>query len=246
MKYFLDTVDTIPEGLGFSHFDGIHLMWLAVLVIAVIANSILFGKLSPKGQEKWQKIVALLIVLDEAWKILWLIIGGNYSAGYLPLHLCSINIFLIVLHCFKPSATLDNFLYTVCIPGALAAALFPTWTELPVANFMHLHSSTVHILLVLYPAVLAINKKLQISWKVIPKCMGMLVAMAVLIYFVNLLLDTNFMFLMRAEKGNPLYWFDQNWGSHLWGFPVLISAILLVMYGPLELVRKLAKSKTKV
>lgn len=244
MTYFIETSDTIPAGLGFSLFGGIHCMWLAILVIAVIANSILYRKLSPKGQDRWQKIVALLIVLDEMWKVVWLIIGGNYSVSYLPLHLCSINIFLILLHCFKPSKTLDNFLYTVCIPGALAAALFPTWTKLPVANFMHLHSSTVHILLVLYPAVLAINGKLQISWKTIPKCLGLLAAMAVPIYFINVWLDTNFMFLMRADKGNPLYWFGQNWGSHLWGFPVLITAIMLVMYGPLELIRHLRKPKT--
>ena len=179
MTYFIETSDTIPAGLGFSLFGGIHCMWLAILVITVIANSILYRKLSPKGQDRWQKIVAFLIFLDEMWKVMWLIIGGNYSVSYLPLHLCSINIFLILLHCFKPSKTLDNFLYTVCIPGALAAALFPTWTKLPVANFMHLHSSTVHILLVLYPAVLAINGKLKISWKAIPRCLGLLVLMAI-------------------------------------------------------------------
>lgn len=244
MTYFIETSDTIPAGLGFSLFGGIHCMWLAILVITVIANSILYRKLSPKGQDRWQKIVAFLIVLDEMWKVMWLIIGGNYSVSYLPLHLCSINIFLILLHCFKPSKTLDNFLYTVCIPGALSAALFPTWTKLPVANFMHLHSSTVHILLVLYPAVLAINGKLKISWKAIPRCLGLLVLMAIPIYFLNLWLDTNFMFLMYAKSGNPLYWFGQNWGSHLWGFPVLITAIMLVMYGPLELIRHLRKPKT--
>lgn len=243
MKYFLDTVDTIPDGIGFSLFSGVHFMWLMILLAVVAANSILFHKLSEKGQDRWRKIVALLIVLDEIFKDVGLIIGGNYSVGYLPLHLCSINIFMIVLHCFKPSKTLDNFLYMVCIPGALAAALFPTWTKLPVANFMHLHSSTVHILLILYPAVLAINGKLKISWKMIPKCLAILALMAIPIYFVNLWLDTNFMFLMEADKGNPLYWFGENWGSHLWGFPVLITAIVLVMYGPLELVRKGIKAK---
>ncbi len=246
MEHFWDTVDTIPEGLGFSHFDGVHIMWLVILAVTVIINSIFFRRLSEKGQDRWKKIVALLIVLDEIYKDIGLHIGGNYSVGYLPLHLCSINIFLIALHCFRPSKTLDNFLYTVCIPGALAAALFPTWTKLPVDNFMHLHSSTVHILLILYPAVLAINGKLQISWKKIPHCLGILVVLAIPIYFVNLWLDTNFMFLMEADKGNPLYWFGQNWGNHLWGFPVLISAVLLVMYGPLELIRKLKKEKTAV
>ena len=45
---------------------------------------------------------------------------------------------------------------------------------------------------------------------------------------VNLLLDTNYMFLMYADPGNPLYLFEQMWGNHLYGFPILITAVLIV------------------
>ena len=241
MEYFMHTTETIPSGLGFSHFDVTHLAWLGIFVIAVAANILLFRKLDDRGKKIWQRIVAYLIVLDELFKMAMLIIGGRYTPSYLPLHLCSINIFTILIHCYRPSKLLDNFIYTICIPGALAALLFPTWTKLPVGNFMHLHSSTIHILLAMYPLVLALCGRLQLSWKMIPKCLGVLLLMAIPIYGVNLLLDTNFMFLMEADKGNPLYWFGQNWGSHLLGFPVLITAVLIVMYVPMEMYRKLKK-----
>ena len=55
---------------------------------------------------------------------------------------------------------------------------------------------------------------------------------------VNLLLDTNYMFLMYADPGNPLYLFEQMWGNHLYGFPVLITAVLVVMYTPIVLLQK--------
>ena len=241
MEYFMHTTETIPAGVGFAHFDGMHLTWLAVFALVVLVNCLLFKKLSAKGKLCWQKVVAYLIVLDEVFKVVMLFAGGRYRAGYLPLHLCSINIFMILLHCYRPSKLLDNFIYTICIPGAIAALLFPSWTSLPVGNFMHLHSFTVHILLAIYPIVLAVNGKLSITWKMIPKCMGLLVLIAIVIYGINLLLDTNFMFLMEADSGNPLYWFGENWGNHLLGFPVLISAVLIVMYVPLELYRKLKK-----
>ena len=67
--------------------------------------------------------------------------------------------------------------------------------------------------------------------------------MAIPIYEINVLLDTNFMFLMSADAGNPLYIFEQLWGNHLYGFPALIIVILLVMYGPLTLIRKLKEKK---
>lgn len=66
-------------------------------------------------------------------------------------------------------------------------------------------------------------------------------ALACVALGLNLLLDTNFMFLMDASKGNPLYWFEKNWGNHLLGFPVLITAVILVMYGPVEAGRKIRK-----
>jgi len=47
--------------------------------------------------------------------------------------------------------------------------------------------------------------------------------------------------LMSADPGNPLYLFEQMWGNHLLGFPVIIAGVLLVMYGPLELIRKIKK-----
>jgi uncharacterized membrane protein YwaF len=137
---------------------------------------------------------------------------------------------------------LSNFLYTVCIPGAMAALLLPSWTDLPVLNFMHLHSSIIHIQLVMYPMVLAINVVLKPSAKGIPKCLGLLVLLGGVALVANLLLDTNFMFLMEAEPGNPLYIFGQIFGSHLVGFPILISAVLLVMYVPMEMYRR-AKAK---
>lgn len=240
-RHFMETSDTITEGLGFSHFDGTHIGWLCIFVITVILNCLLYKKLSVRGRDKWRKIVAILLMGDELFKMVILFIGRNYEWDYLPLHLCSINIFIIAYHAWRPGKLLDNFLYTICIPGTLAALLFPTWTKLPVINAMHLHSSTVHILLALYPITLVACGDIKPSIKMLPKCLGLLVLMAIPIYGINLLLDTNFMFLMSASKGNPLYLFKQMWGNHLYGFPVIITGVLIVMYLPLELYRKLKR-----
>lgn len=246
MCYFLDTVDTVPEGVGFPFYGTIHILWLVAFVVLVALNCFWYAKMTEPSKKNWKKVVALLLVADEIFKVSMLVIGGNYTASYLPLHLCSINIFLIAVHAWKPSETLNSFLYTICIPGALAALLFPSWSKLPVMNFMHIHSFTVHILLALYPLVLTICGEIKPRLKHVAKCMLLLIAIAAVIYGVNLLLDTNFMFLMSAEKDNPLYIFEQLWGSHLLGFPVIIAGILIVMYLPFEIIRIIRKSKTLV
>ena len=245
MEYFLDTVDTIPDGVGFFHYDGLHIIWLAIFAIATVLCCLWYRKAAPDKRVIWNKAVAILIVLDEIFKMAMLTIGGRYTLGYLPLHLCSINIFIIAIHAWKPNKTIGSFLYTVCIPGALAALLFPTWSKLPLGNFMHIHSFTVHALLAMYPIVLAVNGQIEVRIKHVPKCLLMLLCMAVPIFIFNLIFDTNFMFLMEAEAGNPLYLFEQMWGNHLYGFPIIIAAIIVVMYVPVELIRKVKTRKSK-
>ena len=238
MHDFLQTVETIEPGRGFSLFGKLHLLWLAAFVLITVLCCLWYRKLSREGRKRWRRWVAALLLADEVFKMIVLFAGGNYLWTYLPLHLCSINIFLVAWHAVKPSKLLGLFLYTVCIPGALAALLFPSWASLPLSSGIHIHSFTVHILLALYPIVLTAAGEIRPDVKQMPRCMLLLVCMAIPIYGLNLLLDTNFMFLMYAEPGNPLYIFEQLWGSHLLGFPVIIAGVLLVMYLPWELLRR--------
>ena len=238
MPYFFNTMETIPAGLGFSHFGGIHIVWLLLFAGIAAGCCFWYGRMSAPGRRRWRFSVMALIIADELFKFAILLLGGNFSWTYLPLHLCSINVFFIVIHACKPTNSLGNFLYAVCLPGALAALLFPAWNTLPVANAMHIHSFTAHILLALYPLVLTLTGEIRPELKKLPACLGLLALLALAVYVVNLLLDTNFMFLMYADTDNPLYFFEKLWGNHLWGFPVIITAVWFVMYLPIVLENK--------
>lgn len=244
MEYFFETVETAPKGIGFQHFDTCHLTWLLSFVILTVVCSLLYKKLNEHGRRIMRYVLAALTVADEIFKIAGLVAFDNYTAKYLPLQLCSINIILIAIHAIKPSKTLSSFLYTVGIPAAVVALIFPTWTELPAANFMHIHSFTVHILLALYPIVLTANGDIKPEVKDIPKCLALLAAFAVLAIGVNALLDTNFMFFAGVSRGNPLYWFKKAFGNHYVGYPILVTAVIFLMYAPLTLYRTL-KNKMK-
>ena len=239
MKHdFLQTVETILPGRGFPLFGTIHLAWLGAFALITAVSCFYYRKLSPIGRMRWKRSVAALLIVDEVFKFTVLLVGGNLSWFYLPLHLCSINIFLILWHAIRPNRHLGSFLYTVCIPGALAALLFPAWDALPITSAMHIHSFTAHILLALYPIVLTAAGEIRPTLRQLPSCLGMLAVLAALVYGINQRLGTNFMFLMYAEVGNPLAWFYTHWGSHLWGFPVFAAGVIAVMYLPVILCRK--------
>lgn len=240
---FLDTVETIKEGLGFKLFGTVHLSWLAAFVILAVAVSIIYRKLSPKARNIMRIAVASLILLDEVWKWVFLFIGGRYEHSYLPLHLCSINVFLVAFHIFKKSKLVENFLYAICIPAAIIALLTPSWTELPPANFMHIHSFTIHILLGLYPIMLVLGGDIKPHIKMAPKCLLLLLCMGVVVLGVNFLCGTNFMFLMRTDDISFLVLFENIFGAHQWAFPILLPIVLAIMYLPIVIINKIKPAK---
>lgn len=239
MKYFLHTTETIPEGVGFTHYDTTHLLWLLGFVIFALISCIVYIKSDEVKRSKIRQIFAFLLIADEFFKVIMLVIGGNYLPSYLPLHLCSINIILIAIHAFKPSKMLDNFLYFIGIPAAAMALLFPSWEALPLGNFMHIHSFSVHILLITYPIMCLSGGDILPKAKNFLQCLLFLLILAVPIYIFNIFFDTNFMFLMYADPGNPLYWFGENWGYHLLGIPPLMAIIFAVMFIPVLAIRKI-------
>lgn len=232
MKYLLATTGTIEKGVGFDMFGPCHLIWLAGFAVFTVICCLVYRRLGEKAR-RWTRIVmAGAIVADELLKMAVLFIGGNFTKNYLPLHLCSINLFLIAWHAFRPSKTLDNYLYVACVPGALAALLFPSWTALPPTSLMHIHSFTFHILLACYPLMLLVAGDIRPDLRTLPKVILLLGCLAGIAAITNAILGTNYMYLSYASKSNPLYWFEKNMGDHLWGFAVILPLLVLGMYAP--------------
>ncbi len=244
MQYFFEIVETIEEGKGFTHFDTAHLLWLSAFVIFTVVALLVYKRLPDTKRTKFRRIIAGLIVAEEIIKIIFLSSRGFYSRHYLPLHLCSINIFMIVWHSVKSNKALDNYLYAIGIPAAMMGLLFPAWTELPAWNFMSIHSFTVHILLAAYPIIVTLGGDIKPDVKCLPKALLILLGLALPVYGINLLLHTNFMFLMGTEPGSPLYFFQEKFGNHLIGFPALLIPILIIMYAPVY-IYKMATKKTE-
>ena len=238
---FLKTKDSIPEGLGFTTFDLTHLIWLTFGILLCVGACVLYKKLDTKKQRIMLVILGGYIFFQEMLKNIVVAAIGEFSPGYLPFHLCGINILLIAFDIIKPTKIVRAFLYYFCIPGAALALLFPNWTSQPVWNFFHLHSFTIHILLVMYPLLLITSGQIELDLKAAFKSVLLLVCLAIPVYGLNLLWDTNFMFLMSPDTGNPLEMFEKLLGSHLWGFPILLPIVMLIMYLPIFIIKKLKK-----
>ena len=254
MQYFWETVESLKaakiKNVGFEHFDSTHMMWLVITLIVCSVFSILYIRADNKKRRTLRITLASIILVAEIIKLVGITATGSFTVKYLPLHLCSINIFIIAIHAFKPAKTLDNFLYLLGIPGAFLAMLIPTWTELPLANFMHIFSFGVHVFLLAYPIMVTVGGDIKPELRYVPKVLALLIFFAAVAWMVNnspagQAVRPNFMFLQSASDIVPLLFFKKRFGTHLLAFPVILAGVIVLFYAPPTVYRLVSKQKIK-
>ena len=102
---FFVTSDNIPEGVGFQTFGLTHILWLLAGLLVCIAACVFYRKLSDNKRKIMRTVLGAYIFLQEMVKNLVLVCLGEFSWGYLPFHLCGINILLIAFDTIKQTKT---------------------------------------------------------------------------------------------------------------------------------------------
>ncbi len=239
VAYFFETSDTIPEGLGFEAYGPLHLIWLAALAAVLAVTAVIYKRLGEDGKRRLLKVLGVMIFASEIVRDSILIYAGHFDVSCLPLHLCGINIFIVLIYAFYPKAVLAEYLFAVCMPGALAALLFPSWTALPVTSFCHIHSFVFHLWLFMFPFLLLIGgfrPSFARLWRSLPYT----IPVVVFVYIFNKIFDTDYMFLNGGGEGNPIAFFADLLGDPLYliTIPFLIAIVWGAMYGIPCLFRK--------
>lgn len=227
-NYFWYTKDNIPEGVGIKFFGASHIIGLVLAVAIIVGLAVMFKKFNQQQKDRMLKITVILLVIDEIIKHAGCAAIGQWKVDYLPLHVCSVSLILSVIYIFTKNKTIAQILYCLGIPGACVALLTPSWLALPVFNFMHLHSYTVHILLILFPILLVINGE-RPSFRYFRGAYSAVLLYCVPIFFLNKLWDTDFVFLNGA-RDTPLSFLPDVLGDPWYIFPcALILGLLMVL-----------------
>ncbi|MBQ8994596.1 MAG: TIGR02206 family membrane protein [Oscillospiraceae bacterium] len=187
---------------SFELFSPTHLFWLCLTAVFVVLTFTWFKKQSEATKTKIYRIVTVLMLVDEVLKYVITLATGQFEWQFLPFHLCSINLFVCLWNTLRPNKLAKEILYAMSLPGALIALLTPAWMPLPILNFMHLHSATVHILLLLYPIMLLADG-FRPDIRDLPKVMLFAIGAGILATFLNSIWGTNFLFLARTDN-NPM------------------------------------------
>ncbi len=235
----------MPEGLGFRLYDTTHILWLLSFVLLCTTSLIIYKKLNTKNRNIMRICMASMVFVLETAKNCVAASVGDFGIGHMPFHLCGINVLLVTFCIFKRNKTVENFLYYIGIPGAMLALLTPDWVNMPCMNYFHIHSFVIHMFLVLYPFVLVVSGDLKPDFRAMPKCVLLLIGFAIPALILNLIFDTNFMFLMDTAGIAFLQMFKDIFGAHQWAFPIILPIVMALMSLPLLIMNKIKASKEK-
>lgn len=199
-------------------FSTEHFIWLGIC--AVIIGLLLFFSL----KFKWNINVATYIMAgvslaSELLKIFTHIQDNGYiEAGALPLHLCSIFIFVFFYLALskneKNKGILRSFFVPVGLFGALLAIIMAT-SGVNFAKPFAYQCFIFHAVMLYYALYLIITKQVDLGLKVYIRNLIVLFSLAMIMIWVNGALqsyDTNFFFVVRPPaSGLPVLNLNHGW-----------------------------------
>lgn len=241
-NYFFTFESGIPKGMGFAWYGLGHIIWLAGIAVATVFLAIWYRACEGKEKITFDRVVAsVMLVLEGLW-LGMLASGGNLNLYMLPLHMCSLSIYLYIIYGYHRVSWIGEYIYAFGIPGGLAALLFPNWSAYPMGNYYCISSFLLHGLLVAYGVMLLAGRVVRPNIRNLWKPMAFVLLLAIPLYFFNLHFGSNYMFLNKPSPGSPLELLAR-FGKvgYLAAYFALVLLVEMVLYLPWWLVNRKRK-----
>lgn len=230
-KYFTD----IPPSLYTPNFSLTHFVWLSAALLLIVLTLLVYRRRTETVRNRIKKALVLFMVAAEASVWIWELLIGHYNLLVsLPLHLCTISLFVEFLAVFlKKSLLLKEFAYALSMPAALAALITPGWYY-PIITFQYLELALTHTLLVLIPVLLVWGDGFRPDYRRLPKVCLLFVIFIAMAVASNLLIGSNYMFLAYVPPDTTLVVFQTWFGNPGYELPELVLLLLIwaILYLP--------------
>ncbi|MEA4922124.1 MAG: YwaF family protein [Eubacteriaceae bacterium] len=224
---------------GFSWWGPVHIGWLAVIITASVILCVKFRRIGlvdhdTVRQDRWLKVISLILIGLEILKDSLLISVHAFNIGFLPLHLCGLSMFVYLIYAFTKSEKLRSHLgeiaYGMCMICTCGALLFPDWTAYYPSSFRCILAFLIHGLLLLFPLLIFTGGRHRPWIRRFPAVVIYIAVVSFPMYFFDRAFDVNYMFLLHGTKGTPIAALEDSFGSPTYIF-IYLGLLLLISFG---------------
>lgn len=246
----------VPEGfMSWQHLLLVSLSLIAMVVLAVVVG-LKYKNRSDKEKNKVLIFLAYFVNAIEIFKIALICIVNKDPWGwdiYLPLFLCSMQFVALPLAAYSKGRLREATLDFIFIFGMLGAILgnvgaAQNFSSYPVLSYDNIEFVLTHVVFGFSSLYIGISGMKSMKRKNIVLTFAIIISFCVAAYIANLIIDYNYMFLMRSD-GTPYEILYQLVGGNPVLYPLgvvlLFLLYILAFYGVYYLiVDMLAKRKT--
>lgn len=242
-----------PEGA----FSWQHLVFVTSLMVLMVVLAVVLGKRNKiKSDRQKNSVLIWSAFLIDGFELMKIIIScmddPEAWTAMLPLFLCSIQLIAIPLAAFSGGRIKEAALDFVSVFGLLGAVLgtygaTQNYNAYPVMSFTNVVSGITHTISGFAALYIMIVGMTSMKRKNMWITFAILLFFCIAAYIANILVDYNYMFLMRGD-GTPYDILYNLVGGHQVLYPLSVVALFLVyiclFYGVWHLVER--KKKIKV
>ena len=237
-----------------------HFIWLGICAALIVGLMVAakYLKLDFKkaltvalGISFASEICKIFTHIDDVFNGDGELVGGVLGANYLPLHLCSIVIFLLVyLYLTKNDArreAVKSFITPITILGGTMALLIPT-SGVDFLQPYAYQAFLYHAGIMWFSIYLIATKQVNLGFKVYKRNLAVMGGLVVVMLWVNSALqvyDTNFFFIVKPPMENlPILNVNNGWIVYFLTLVAIGFTLVSLFHLPFMIMERQAAKKS--
>jgi hypothetical integral membrane protein (TIGR02206 family) len=220
-------------GPGFKLFGMAHLTALGIIFL-VILFLIFLRKLKNESLNKgFRYTIAVLLILQEISYHLWNIYIGEWTLQkMLPFHICSVFVWLCAYMLITGNRQIYIFAYFLGISGAVQALMTPDIADYGFPHYRFFHIFSSHGAIIISTLYMTIVERYRPTFRSIGKVFIWLNIYSVIVFFINWLIGSNYLYVTRKPDTASLFDLLGPWPVYILAAEGVALIMFLILYLP--------------
>ncbi|OZM57689.1 TIGR02206 family membrane protein [Lottiidibacillus patelloidae] len=216
----------------FQLFSLSHLLMIAISIFTIVILYISKDKFSLAAKRYFQYFLLILLFLSEASFQYWYILNDKWDVAInLPFQLCSLSLYLCMFMLITKSYRIFELTFFVSMTGAFVAMITPElFFGFP--HFRFFQFFMAHLVIIITCLYMLWIEKYQITFHSLIRAFIGLNILAIGVFILNKVLDSNYMFLIHKPVNPSLIDLLGPYPWYILSLELISFILFLILYSP--------------
>lgn len=228
----------------FVLFSSQHLIAIAAIILIGSIVIISQRKANQAQRKRVRWIMAILLVFNETIWHIWNISIGEWTIQtMLPLHLCSVLVWLSAYMLVTKNTTIYEFAYLIGIAGALQAVLTPDLGQYAFPHLRYFQVFLSHGLIIISALYMTLVEGFRPNWQSVKRVAIYGNLYLLLVFLLNMAIGSNYLFVAHKPETASLLDVLPPWPYYILIIELLAAVFILLFYAPFAIMDKNKKGR---